>query len=197
MSIFGIGTVVVDHSVLLDRYPACDTKSNIRQSWKQVGGPVPVALSTASHFGSSAGCLAAGAKTTLVAASSKRCLTEVSISHLRVHTEIGEPGFAQVWVTRNGERTIAYSRGEFPLPLASDICPSLLEDRSILLAPGWLGRRSRARRCKADERTRRHGYPRRRFDETRNEESFRVCGYPDCFWPVSTELFRRRRGQQQ
>lgn len=139
MSIFGIGTVVVDHSVLLDRYPACDTKSNIRQSWKQVGGPVPVALSTASHFGSSCRFLGrwgeddAGRRIFKTLSRRGIDLTPSS-SHGDWRT-----GFAQVWVTRNGERTIAYSRGEFPLPLASDISHSLFEERSILHLDGWAG----------------------------------------------------------
>ena len=49
--ILGIGRVVVDHVLVVPRYPDCDTKCLATDSWRQVGGPVPIALSTAAFYG--------------------------------------------------------------------------------------------------------------------------------------------------
>ena len=50
-SILGLGTVVVDHQVILPCLPAPDTKSEIISDSLQVGGPVPTALALLAIFG--------------------------------------------------------------------------------------------------------------------------------------------------
>lgn len=139
MAIVGIGTVVVDHVVELPQYPQSDTKVEILSDWQQLGGPVPVALSTAAHFG--AGCAFLG-----------RCGDDGNGKFVRrVFSERGiefvtgpadaqddwATGFAQVWVEPTGERTIAYSRGRFPVLTADDVPPRLVETAAVLHLDGW------------------------------------------------------------
>jgi len=49
--IFGLGVVVVDHVLTIDRLPDPDTKGEASDSHFQVGGPVPTALAQLRKFG--------------------------------------------------------------------------------------------------------------------------------------------------
>ena len=140
MDILGIGTVVVDHVIELPCFPTEDTKVEVAGEWKQVGGPVPVALSTAAFYGASTGFLgrwgndAAGNKIrqTLLNRS-----IDVSFSS---SADDWASGFAHVWVdSSTGSRTIAYSRGNFPLPNERDITDAMLKHVQILHLDGWAG----------------------------------------------------------
>ena len=42
--VVGLGTVVVDHVLVLPVYPTANTKTNVVRDHMQVGGPVPTAL---------------------------------------------------------------------------------------------------------------------------------------------------------
>lgn len=138
MKILGIGTTVVDRVVVLDDYPQPDTKSGIRRSWVQVGGPVPVALSTAAAFGAETRLLSRWAddpdgqfmQSTLAARS-------IDLSFVCSQPN-WQSGNAQVWLSQqDGSRTIAFSRGEFPALSADDITDRLLEGCNILHLDGW------------------------------------------------------------
>jgi len=124
--IVGIGTVVVDDVVELDRFPAPDSKAPIRARWRQVGGPVPTALVAAGRLGSHcafAGKWADDPEGAFVAADLN---AEGIDTRLCEHTseEGTHTGFAQVWVDRErGARNIAFSRGEFP-PLTPVALPT-------------------------------------------------------------------------
>lgn len=140
MHIFGIGTVVVDHVIELPGFPAEDTKMEVGEHWTQVGGPVPVALSTAAYLGAQTAFLgrwgqdAAGG---FISAT----LTErgIDISGCKSAANWSS-GFAQVWVnSNNGCRTIAYSRGDFPIPDAGDVTEAVLANCPILHLDGWAG----------------------------------------------------------
>jgi len=124
--IVGIGTVVVDDVVELDRFPEPDSKAPIRARWRQVGGPVPTALVAAARLGSScafAGKWADDPEGAFVAADLERegidtRLCERASASGSAQGEACHTGFAQVWVDRErGGRNIAFSRGQFP-PLA-------------------------------------------------------------------------------
>lgn len=133
--VFGIGTVVVDHAVLLDQFPQPDTKNTISRHWRQVGGPVPVALSTFAHFGGSSqflGRWGRDAAGEYIATTLKERGIELvgSCSHAGWSS-----GFAQVWTTPDGARTIAYSRGQFPLPQPSPLPVPI--NAEILHLDGW------------------------------------------------------------
>lgn len=139
MTIFGIGTVVVDHAVLLERFPEPDTKIGVVRDWKQVGGPVPVALSTAAFYGQPCtfmgrwGTDAAGQFVQRQLGQRGIDLT-ASVSH-----DDWSTGFAQVWTEPDGRRTIAYSRGDFPLPSADDVLAKQLAQHNVLHLDGWAG----------------------------------------------------------
>lgn len=116
MPIVGIGTVVVDHVVELSEFPAVDTKAEVANSWQQVGGPVPVALSTAAFYGSNStfcGRWGNDAHGKFI----HETLTGRGVATIAdTPAEDWASGFAQVWVDQSsGLRTIAYSRGQFPL----------------------------------------------------------------------------------
>lgn len=117
-----MGTVVVDHVVVLPKFPQQDTKTPVQAQWQQVGGPVPVALSTAAHFGtkcSFAGNWGADAAGREIQDVLTRRGIDLSASRSR---EGWSTGFAHVWTEeQRGTRTIAFSRGNFPEPAASDI----------------------------------------------------------------------------
>ena len=51
ISIFGLGTVVVDHQVVMEELPAADTKGEVITDRYQVGGPVPTALTLLRRLG--------------------------------------------------------------------------------------------------------------------------------------------------
>lgn len=139
MSIWGIGTVVVDHVVELPEYPGADTKMEIVSDWQQMGGPVPVALSTASHFGASCrflGRCGGDANGDFV----RRTLEERGIGFCEgamSRAPDWSTGFAQVWLSPPGSRTIAYSRGSFPVLSASDVDAESVEDGTLLHLDGW------------------------------------------------------------
>lgn len=138
MPILGIGTVVVDHVVELATYPTVDTKSEVINDWQQVGGPVPVALSTAAFYGS---------KTTFCGRWGNDAhgkFIEATLADRGISTVANTPdrnwasGFAHVWVDQSsGSRTIAYSRGRFP-PLDATATNSVdLQQHTILHLDGW------------------------------------------------------------
>ncbi len=138
MTILGIGTVVVDHVVELPAFPAADTKVAVANDWRQVGGPVPVALSTAAFYGSMTSFLGRWGND-----ERGRFITE-TLKDRGVETfgcaagDHWSTGFAHVWVDGvTGSRTIAYSRGQFPIPVADDIEQERLSGIGILHLDGW------------------------------------------------------------
>ena len=138
MTIFGIGTVVVDHVAELPRFPAADTKVAVTDDWKQVGGPVPVALSAAAFYGSTTSFLGRWGNDEhgrFIAGTLRG--RGVETSECDANDE-WLTGFAHVWVDGvTGSRTIAYSRGKFPVPGADDIDEKRLLGISILHLDGW------------------------------------------------------------
>lgn len=139
MSIFGIGTVVVDHAVVLSGFPERDTKNAVQHHWQQIGGPVPVALSTAAFYGERCTFLGRWGRD-----AAGQLITEglsqrgIDIGPSATRTE-WSTGFAQVWTEPSGSRTIAYSRGNFPAPSSADVDCFRMADHAILHLDGWAG----------------------------------------------------------
>lgn len=138
MPIVGIGTVVVDQVVELSEFPDVDTKTEVVNSWQQVGGPVPVALSTAAFYGSTTtfcGRWGDDAHGEFI----RKTLTGRGIEVVADSPEEDwASGFAQVWVAQaTGSRTIAYSRGRFPLLDESVTSKIDLQMPTILHLDGW------------------------------------------------------------
>ncbi len=136
--IFGIGTVVIDHVVELPEFPTEDTKVAAAHHWRQLGGPVPVALSTAAFYGSATRFLGRWGNDDhgrlIQETLTKR---QIDTSPCSTHEEWSS-GFAHVWVdTSTGTRTIAFSRGEFPIPVEADVTEAMLADCRFLHLDGW------------------------------------------------------------
>ena len=142
MRIFGIGTVVVDHVVRIPSIPEVDTKQTIQHHWKQVGGPVPVALSTAAFYGTKSNFLGRWgddeAGRYIAQTLSQR---EIDISMVDARTE-WSTGFSHVWIeSKDGTRTISCFRGDFPVPNENTISQSQISKKiaqcGILHVDGW------------------------------------------------------------
>lgn len=141
LPIFGIGTVVMDHVVTLPTFPTADTKCEIETSWRQIGGPIPVALSVASHYGAATSFCGRWGNDA-IGHEIREGLTsrgiDLSTSQSR---EEWASGFAQVWIEgQTGRRNVAYFRGTFPNPTADDLQQSnAFRDGKILHLDGTTG----------------------------------------------------------
>jgi sugar/nucleoside kinase (ribokinase family) len=112
-SIFGLGTVVVDHQVFLAQFPQADTKCEIIEDRFQVGGPVPTALALLSkwgHFTSFQGTWGQDVYGEMI----EKDLRLSRIDLAGSGSFVGKTsGFAHVWIERTtGRRTIACHRGD-------------------------------------------------------------------------------------
>ena len=118
-SILGMGTVVVDHQVVVRELPEPDAKAEILSDRFQVGGPVPTALALLTRF---------GASTSFIGKWSTDRWGEMIENDLgQARVDIGQAvvspamktGFAHVWVEAGtGRRSIAVYRGSLPLESA-------------------------------------------------------------------------------
>lgn len=138
-SIFGLGTVVVDHQVYLNQFPDPDTKCEITEDRFQVGGPVPTALALLSKWGHSTSFQGTWGQDPY-GEMIKKDLQESRIHLAGSGAKAGrKSGFAHVWIERaTGRRTIACHRGD------SVIDPEALHIESIKKADaihldGWSG----------------------------------------------------------
>ncbi len=135
--IAGLGLVVVDHQVVLDRFPEPDTKNEIHTDRFQVGGPVPTALALLARFGKRTTFLghwgddAFGA---IIEADFRDEGIDFSGSHRRAGIRTG---FAHAWIdARTGERTVACMRTERPL-CPVDVDEAVLSRCAALHLDGW------------------------------------------------------------
>lgn len=55
--VFGLGLTVVDHQLMLPRFPGPDQKTTASAARVQIGGPVPTALAQLAKLGGPAGTL--------------------------------------------------------------------------------------------------------------------------------------------
>lgn len=111
--ILGLGTVVVDRQLIVDRFPEADTKVEALEERVQVGGPVPTALALLSRFGHT--CRFAG----VWGDDEEGRLIEQDLRSQQIefpkHCPRAEcrTGNAHVWVDRStGTRTIVCRRSE-------------------------------------------------------------------------------------
>jgi len=137
--IFGLGTVVVDHQVFLDQFPAPDTKGEILEDRYQVGGPVPTALTLLSKWGYNASFQGVWAQDLYGEMIEKDLLAHgIHFQHPPLEEGL-KSGFAHVWVERSsGRRTIACHRGNSFI--VSDLLDSgSIANAGVLLLDGWSG----------------------------------------------------------
>ena len=132
-----MGTVVVDHQVMVDRLPERDAKCEILTDRYQIGGPVPTALTLLRRWGIGTSFLGAwfgDREGELIEADLISSGVQVdSRSHLRE----GRSGFAHVWVEKGtGRRSIAAFRGSREVSI-DDIAPERLGSFDVLHLDGW------------------------------------------------------------
>jgi len=138
-SIVGLGTVVVDHHVIMDGLPEADAKAEVVADRHQVGGPVPTALVFLRRL---------GMRATFIGRWAADPFGEMIEEDLRAH-DVGfarppcgsgaRSGFAHVWVERGtGKRSIAAYRGSHPVE-PGHIEPGEIATHHALHLDGWSG----------------------------------------------------------
>jgi sugar/nucleoside kinase (ribokinase family) len=136
-SILGLGTVVVDHQVILPCLPAPDTKSEIISDSLQVGGPVPTALALLAIFGiktSFIGRWSTDQQGDIIKSDLEK--SDVDTKHSIVKPD-ARSGFAHVWVeSETGRRSIAAYRGSHLVQL-NDLETINWADYHALHLDGW------------------------------------------------------------
>ena len=111
--IVGLGTVVVDHQIVLEHYPEEDSKTPILADRLQVGGPVPTALVLLGRWGRRCSFIGSWGDDHL-GQTIEADLCQESMDIRYAVRRIGKKsGFAHVWIDQStGTRTIAHRRGE-------------------------------------------------------------------------------------
>ncbi len=138
-SIFGLGTIVVDHQVVLEHLPKDDHKGEVLEDRYQVGGPVPTALCLLRKFGMETtfqGKWAADQYGGMIEEDLREqgVVFEVPLCHSDSRT-----GFAHVWLEqKTGKRTVAGYRGSHVIE-ADEIDERIIAGHDCLHSDGWSG----------------------------------------------------------
>jgi len=135
--IAGLGTIVMDHQIVLESYPTADSKHEIRADRLQVGGPVPTALAVMAKFGK---------RTTFLGNWGNDPFGEMIEEDLgreqidfsgSVRRSSIRTGFAHVWIdSSSGSRTIVCSRPAEPLT-EQELDSTLLSNCGGVYLDGW------------------------------------------------------------
>ncbi|WP_417387204.1 carbohydrate kinase family protein [Gimesia sp.] len=135
--VVGLGTVVVDHLVLLSHHPTQDAKTNIISDAFQIGGPVPTAEVMLSRLGNRCALLGSWGDDqygSLIAEVLTAEKLDLSGSRLLPGTR---SGYSQIWIDESAcTRTIACYRPEICLQPA-DIYETILKQSRALHLDGW------------------------------------------------------------
>jgi sugar/nucleoside kinase (ribokinase family) len=119
--VVGIGSVLVDELVLLPEFPPPDSKIEIINTVKQLGGPVPTALRQLSELGAQTtfiGKIGNDSNSTYI----KNKLQKSNVDTVGLIEEQANSGYAQVWIDiKHKTRTIAYSSGTLTPLQRSDL----------------------------------------------------------------------------
>jgi sulfofructose kinase len=137
MEMLGIGHCVLDHFIMLRKYPQCDTKNDAVGSAISTGGPVPNACIVASRLGVSVayagvcGADPAGAEI-------KDELQSAGVVVENLHQlEDAESARASIWVElEQGRRTVSLYRGTLPDLSTTDLDRLNFSDYQLLLLDG-------------------------------------------------------------
>lgn len=136
--VLGLGTILVDHQVVVPEFPVADSKNEVVSHRQQVGGPVPTALAMLQRLGQSCAFIGKWANDTsgeFIA----RDLANENINATHSIVAAGSTGFAHVWIDQiTGSRTVAAWRGDFE-PIQSDELPNRLPSCRVLHLDGWSG----------------------------------------------------------
>jgi sugar/nucleoside kinase (ribokinase family) len=135
--IFGLGTVVVDHQVMMERLPVADTKDEVMDDRHQVGGPVPTALSLLRRFGHEVTFQGRWANDPFGAMIEADLRAEGITFDTPSRKADSRTGFAHVWVERaTGRRSIAAFRGSHQIE-PREVTADLLAGHQALHLDGW------------------------------------------------------------
>ncbi|MCH9655369.1 MAG: carbohydrate kinase family protein [Planctomycetes bacterium] len=135
--VVGLGTVVVDHLVLLAQHPTQDAKTNIISDAYQVGGPVPTAQVLLSRFGKRNAFIGSWGDDQygpMIEQDLKAEHLDLTASRLLPGTR---SGYAQVWIDEQAEtRTIACYRPEHWLQ-PHELDTALIQQAKAVHLDGW------------------------------------------------------------
>ena len=135
--IFGLGTIVVDHQVILDRLPEADAKGEVIDDRHQVGGPVPTALCLLRRFGCEATFQGKWSKDKFGEMIENDLANEGINFNTPSRRSDSKTGFAHVWVERGtGRRSIAGYRGSHQIE-EREVKANLLIEHQALHLDGW------------------------------------------------------------
>lgn len=135
--IFGLGAIVVDHQVILDRLPEADAKGEVIDDRYQVGGPVPTALCLLRRFGCEATFQGKWAQDPFGDMIEADLAAEGVAFNTPSRQADSKTGFAHVWVEQStGRRSIAGYRGRHQIE-EREVKADLLADHQALHLDGW------------------------------------------------------------
>jgi sugar/nucleoside kinase (ribokinase family) len=148
--VLGLGTVVIDHLVVLPSHPKADSKSTVIEDRLQVGGPVPTALVLLQRWGRSCRFIGRWSDDAFGQRIDDDLKSEGIDATGSDLFEGGRSGFAHVWVDRQtGDRAVACSRPEWPIDTGMIASIDLQNTKAVYL-DGWPAEaaQSLARRAK-------------------------------------------------
>ncbi|MEM8953933.1 MAG: PfkB family carbohydrate kinase [Verrucomicrobiota bacterium] len=139
ISVIGLGTIVVDHQVVLSEFPPSDTKCDIESDQYQVGGPVPTALCLLVRLGARATFHGRWAEDHFGEIIEADLLQNNINFDPHPHSPDGRTGFAHVWLEKDtGCRTVAAFRGSHPIA-PETVVPYHFTKHDALHLDGWSG----------------------------------------------------------
>lgn len=111
--ILGIGAVVMDELILLERYPQADEKIEVRRIHHQMGSPVPAALKTAAHFGCRTAFIGSIGDDPRGQEIEEHLIKAGIDTGLLIRQPGKHSGYASIWIDQTAHtRTIAYHPGD-------------------------------------------------------------------------------------
>jgi ribokinase len=132
-----LGTILVDHQVMLEALPSADTKGEILEDRHQVGGPVPTALCLLRRFGVGTRLHGRWGNDTFGRLLEADLVAEGIKFDARGCRTASRTGFAHVWVEQGtGRRTIAAYRGSHATQAHEAPLQALAHYRALHL-DGW------------------------------------------------------------
>jgi sugar/nucleoside kinase (ribokinase family) len=135
--VVGLGTVLVDHLVVLPAHPEADTKTAVLADHLQVGGPVPTALAMLRRLGRRCAFLGSWSDDAFGQLIQEDLDREQIDRRGVVQRRGGRTGFAHAWVCQqSAQRTVAHRRSEQPITPEELDC-DLLSSASALHLDGW------------------------------------------------------------
>lgn len=138
--ILGLGTVVVDLQLIVERHPARDSKAEAFEARTQIGGPVPTALALLRRFGHSCrlhGIWGDDPHGRMIEDDLFR--EGIDFDAVRSRTSVSGTGTAHVWVERDsGHRTIVCHRAQ-PTDTPQSCTDDELDCCDAVHLDGWPG----------------------------------------------------------